>query len=87
MEIDHDSPTPVYQQIAGWVARQIESGALQPGRPIPSEKMLMQEAEGVARTTVRRAVAYLRDQDLIYTVPHRGSYVTRPDQRPPEPSQ
>lgn len=81
MEIDHDSPTPVYQQIAAWVAERIESGELAAGRPIPSEKTLMQEAEGVARTTVRRAVAHLRDQGLIYTVPQRGSYVTAPEDR------
>ncbi|MGH3388825.1 MAG: GntR family transcriptional regulator [Actinomadura sp.] len=86
MEIDRDSPTPVYQQIAAWVARRIESGELQPDRPIPSEKTLMQEAEGVARTTVRRAVEHLRDQGLIYTVPQRGSYVTPPDRRPVDPA-
>ena len=81
MEIDHASPTPVYQQIAAWVRERIESGELAPGRPIPSEATLMQEAEGVARTTVRRAVAYLRDQGLVYTVPQRGTYVTDPAQR------
>lgn len=82
MDLDHDSPTPVYRQIAEWVEARIDSGELAPGRPIPSEKSLMQEAEGVARTTVRRAVAHLRDQGLVYTVPQRGTYVTPPDQRP-----
>lgn len=82
MEIDHDSPTPVYQQIAAWVAERIESGELAPDRPIPSEKTLMQEFSGVARTTVRRAVAHLRDRGLIYTVAQRGSYVTPPEKRP-----
>lgn len=81
-EIDHDSETPVYQQIAAWIAARITSGELQPRRPIPSEKTLGQEFEGVARTTIRRAVAYLRDQGLIYTVPQRGSYVTPPEDRP-----
>lgn len=72
---------PVYQQIAAWVAARIESGELQPRRPVPSEKTLMQEFEGVARTTVRRAVAHLRYQGLVYTVPQRGSYVTPPEDR------
>lgn len=83
-EIDPDAPLPPYRQIAAWVAERIESGELQPDRPIPSEKTLMQEFEGVARTTVRRAVAYLRDQGLIYTVPQRGSYVAGADRTPPE---
>jgi GntR family transcriptional regulator len=77
-EIDHESPTPVYQQIAGWVAGRIASGELQPNRPIPSETTLGQEFPGVARTTIRRAVAYLRDQGLVYTVPQRGTYVSGP---------
>ncbi|MCW2919142.1 MAG: GntR family transcriptional regulator [Actinomycetia bacterium] len=82
-EIDHESPTPVYQQIAAWVAERIESGQLQANRPIPSEKTIMEEFEGVARTTVRRAVKYLRDQGLVYTVPQRGTYVSGPDSTPP----
>ena len=41
---------------------------------MPSEKELM-DLFGVARTTVRRAIAYLRDQAVIRTVPGRGSYV------------
>lgn len=77
-QIDRDSPTPIYQQIAAWVEARITSGELQPGRPIPSEKTLMQEFEGVARETVRRAVAHLRDQGTVYTVPQRGTYVSEP---------
>jgi DNA-binding GntR family transcriptional regulator len=30
------------------------------------------------RSTARRAVAVLREEGLVYTVPNRGSYVTRP---------
>lgn len=77
-EIDRDSPLPPYRQIAAWVAERIESGELRPGRPIPSEKTLGQEFEGVARTTIRRAVQYLRDQGLVYTVPQRGTFVKDP---------
>ena len=43
---------------------------------MPTESELVEEFE-VARTTARRAVAVLRDEGLIYTVPNRGSYVTR----------
>jgi DNA-binding GntR family transcriptional regulator len=83
-EIDPDAPLPPYRQIAAWVAERIESGALAPDRPIPSEKTLMQEFEGTARTTVRRAIAYLREQGVVYTIPQRGSYVTGPDGPPEE---
>jgi len=32
-------------------------------------------AFGVARDTARRAIAVLRDEGLVRTVPHRGTYV------------
>lgn len=72
--IDHEGPIPVYIQIAEIISEQIRTGKLQPGRVIPSEKDLV-DTYGVARTTARRAIKYLRDQGLIFTVPGRGSYV------------
>lgn len=81
MEIDYESPTPPYRQIAGEVAADIRAGRLQPGRPIPSEATLVQRY-GVARDTARRAVRWLRDQGWVYTVPHRGTYVNEPESWP-----
>lgn len=72
--IDPDGPVPVYRQIADIIAGRIERGELLPHRPIPSESTLQQEY-GVARETVRRAVANLRERGLVYTVPQRGTYV------------
>lgn len=77
MTIDHNADTPVYRQIANIIAARIQAGDLQPRRPIPSEAQLVQEF-GVARDTARAAVAYLREQGLVYTVPRRGTYVTPP---------
>lgn len=71
----------MYVQIADWVTARIESGELQPRRPIPSEKTLQQQFP-VARETVRHAVAELRARGLVYTVPQRGTYVTPPEDRP-----
>jgi len=65
---------PPHRQIAAWVLARIESGELRPGQPIDSEKDLM-DAFGVARTTVRRAIAYLRETGAVRTVAGRGSYV------------
>jgi DNA-binding GntR family transcriptional regulator len=73
--VDHDADTPVYKQIAAIIAAQIEAGELPPRRRIPSEQDMVQEY-GVARVTARRAVAHLRDQGLVYTVPQRGTYVS-----------
>jgi DNA-binding GntR family transcriptional regulator len=72
--IDPDGPTPVYLQLAEILAGRIERGELQPNRPVPSESTLQQEF-GVARGTVRHAIAALRERGLVYTVPQRGTYV------------
>jgi DNA-binding GntR family transcriptional regulator len=37
---------------------------------------------GLARTTVRKAVAALRDQHYVYSVHGLGTFVTPPDERP-----
>ena len=72
--IDPLSSVPVYVQLASILRAQIESGELQPDRPLPSETTLLQEY-GVARGTSRKAVELLRDEGLIITVRGRGSYV------------
>ena len=74
--IDPIAPLPPYRQIADILRRRIESGQYQPDTRIPTESELI-EAFEVARTTARRAIAVLRDEGLIYTVPQRGSYVAR----------
>ena len=72
--IDPIAPLPPYRQIADILRRRIESGQYQPDTRIPTESELVGAFE-VARTTARRAIAVLREEGLIYTVPQRGSYV------------
>ena len=74
--IDPLGPLPPYRQIAAILRRRIESGQYPPDTRIPTESELV-EAFEVARTTARRAIAVLREEGLIYTVPQRGGYVTR----------
>jgi len=81
MEFDPLAPVPRYKQIAAIIRQRIERGDIEPNRPIPSEVQIEQEF-GVARATARKAVALLREQGLIVTVPGLGSYVVPEDQRP-----
>ncbi|WP_198533841.1 GntR family transcriptional regulator [Streptomyces odonnellii] len=78
-EIDPRAPEPPYRQIAADLVAEIERGELTPGRPLPSEKALV-ERYGVARNTARSALAVLREQGLVYTVPGRGTYVAAPSE-------
>ena len=73
-EIDHYSPTPLYKQLADMLRAQIADGDLPPGRPLPSQRTLIQE-HGLARGTVARAINILVDEGLVVIVPGKGAYV------------
>jgi GntR family transcriptional regulator len=75
--IDPHAPLPPYRQIAEIIKRRILAGQYKPDTRIPTESELVETYE-VARTTARRAVAALRDEGLVYTVPQRGTYVAKP---------
>lgn len=72
--IDHEGPTPVYQQVAAILRDQIASGELAPNRPIPSITQLTQ-TYGIARGTAIKAVQLLVDEGLVFPVVGRGVYV------------
>jgi DNA-binding transcriptional regulator YhcF (GntR family) len=74
-EINYRAAKPPHVQIAQWLRKQIAAGRYEPDiDPLPSEQWL-QDSFGVARDTVRRAIARLRDDGLVYTVAGRGTYV------------
>jgi DNA-binding GntR family transcriptional regulator len=71
--IDKTGPVPPYRQIAEILRSQIASGELKKGARITESEIT--ENYEVARNTARRALAVLREDGLIMTVPQRGSYV------------
>lgn len=73
-EIDHDGPVTPYRQLAEILRARIARGDWAPGRRIASENDLVQQY-GLARTTVRRAIAVLRDEGDVVVVPQRGTFV------------
>ncbi|MCG5215440.1 GntR family transcriptional regulator [Streptosporangium sp. KLBMP 9127] len=64
----------VYAQIADVLREQIASGHFPAGGALPSELALSGQFR-VARTTVRRALAVLRDEGLIVTIRSKGHVV------------
>ena len=76
--IKHDSAITVTDQVARDIEADIDSGSIAPDTRLPSEADLSQQY-GVARMTVRRAVAQLRDKGLVVTVHGRGSFVAPRD--------
>jgi GntR family transcriptional regulator len=80
MTIDHAGDVPVYIQLADILRGRIVSGELQPRRPVPSKRTLMQEY-GVAGGTIDKAIGILRNEGLVRTVIGRGIYVVPQDCR------
>ena len=74
MSLDHDSPEPLYEQLAAVIRGQIERGELT-GR-VPSAKTLAQTYE-VAVGTAERALALLREAGVVRSAMGRGHFVVR----------
>ncbi len=75
-KIDPTAKLPPYRQLAQIVIDRIESGAYPAEVRLPSEADFMEEFE-LGRSTVRRAMAWLREQGIVETVPTRGTYPLR----------
>jgi GntR family transcriptional regulator len=69
-----EASQPLYHRVYLEISKEIESGALQPGDRLPSERWLCDEL-GVSRATVRRAIEELSADGLVEGR-GRGSFVT-----------
>jgi GntR family transcriptional regulator len=76
VDLDHDSPVPLYQQVADLLRGRIERGELT-GR-IPATKDLAVEY-GVAQGTAEKSIAILREEGLIISAVGRGHFVKKRD--------
>jgi GntR family transcriptional regulator len=74
VDLDFDGAEPLYRQLAAVLREQIRSGELAPNRPIPSKTHLRQ-LYGVSDSTVKAAIALLREEDLIVGVTGKGIFV------------
>ncbi len=68
------SAKPVYVQVANDIEADIRAGRAQPDTRLPSEIELAGQY-GVARMTVRKAIALLRERRLVVSVQGRGTFV------------
>lgn len=73
-QLDPDSVTPLYEQIADWAQGEIRSGGLAPGAKFADMRDLAEEW-GVAYMTVRRAMRELSERGLVVTRVGKGTYV------------
>ena len=64
IELDHASSTPLYEQVAAAIRREIAEGALRGGDELPSARTLA-GALGINLHTVLRALRVLRDEGIL----------------------
>jgi len=70
------SPVAVYAALQEDICGQIESGALKPDAPLPSEFELVNKY-GISRGSVRTGLRMLREKGIIYVLPGKGAYVSK----------
>lgn len=79
--VDRLADAPPFRQIADQLRQAIQQGDLEPGGRVPSEAELI-EHYGVARMTVRQAIAELKAEGLVIAEHGRGVFVrSRPTVR------
>ncbi len=71
-DLDHDSPVPLYEQLAALLRAGIEAGKI--GPRLPSEITLTQQY-GVSRGTAHRAVMILVDAGEARISRGKGTFV------------
>lgn len=78
-DLDHDSPVPLYEQLAEVLRAEIDSGRIQ--TRVPAEVTLTQRY-GVSRGTAHRAVMILVEAGYARISRGKGTFVIPKDQRP-----
>ncbi len=78
MEVDRNSPVPVWRQVAEDLRRRIDAGELR--ITVTGIDRLSQEY-GIARATAEKVLAYLATEGVVKPVPGKGHYIVREEQR------
>ena len=77
MDVNKNSPTPLYLQVKGQLLRKIARGEYAPHQRLPSEREISDELR-ISRLTVRHALDELSKDGLIYTSAGKGTFVAEP---------
>ncbi|MEU1478836.1 GntR family transcriptional regulator [Streptomyces sp. NPDC001668] len=76
IEIERESITPMYMQLASALRERIRRGEIPVGRRIPSHHELEQETGGVvSRRTIKSAIDALQAEGIVQGVQGKGVFV------------
>lgn len=76
MQIDKQSPIPIYFQIMEQLKTQIKNGELKADAALPSEREYAEQF-GISRMTVRQALSNLVNEGFLYRQKGRGTFVSK----------
>lgn len=77
IDLDRQSPVPLYFQLAATIRAQIQTGSLVAGQQLPAERDLAREA-GISRMTARQALAELAQAGDVVVRHGIGTFVAMP---------
>lgn len=77
-DFESSAPAPLHAKLRAALLTQIESGALQPGDILPSERQL-QGLLDLSRPTIRQAINGLIQQGLVQRVAGKGTFLLEPE--------
>lgn len=75
--LNHNTPLPLYKQLAAYLRQRIELGELEPGTKLPSIRH-MARSQGINRITVETAYAELEADGLVTSRRGSGTFVLPP---------
>lgn len=73
-QLDLQSRVPIHQQLKEKILRLVMLGAIGPGDPLPSVRMMARDL-GINPNTVAKAYQELEREGYIYSVAGKGSFI------------
>lgn len=83
--LDHDSPLPLYFQIAEHLRRNMRSQRMRVGDLLTTDERIQQDFR-VSRATARKAIDELVDEGLVERITGKGTFVAEPRLQVPLPA-
>ncbi|WP_353947915.1 GntR family transcriptional regulator [Sporolactobacillus sp. Y61] len=76
--LSHTTDQPIYRQIKEQITAQILNGQMLDHQPLPSIRILAKTLK-VSVITTKRAYEELEKEGYIFTIPGKGSFISRQD--------
>lgn len=80
IDISKNSMVPIYQQIVDSITKKFSNGNIALNQKLPSINMVSEDYY-LSRDTVVRAYNVLRDKKIIISIPRKGNYIAKTEEK------